>query len=1073
MIEGTRTTKTMGAQQSVPDRREAATREPTHQWGSAATATSMDLIGAAGALGWADATYSGSQVSSNTVDSTMGSTPSSGEEGGAPLRRRLSSKTKCEISQEEQEFFDSMEQNIRRKQSYGGPKMPDPEPHQWTNFIGGTLNSVSREHKPHYMFRTVPYMDMDILHKHNKHLNCQRPAKIPLKRRNSSSSVELCLVIDDLDVQAMIKVTSLVLHHHISEGCAMSWPIDPRFNIFNDPPGMEVGSKGGSNGGASRSSHSAAWGGEGGGWGARGSSQRSPPSYAEVLEFYSYVFKTAQLEKDCVIMSLVYIERVLTETAGKLRIFRKNWRSVILCGLILASKIWDDLSMWNCDFSKVGRCSLRRINELEVAVLQVLQYNVRVPSSLFASYYFRMRHWCILLGVETPGLYDAPPPRRRSESLKATEAMAIADAARKAAEAGRLGGAQASRVRREAAAAAAALVAEEDLKEGRLGSREAGAAGAGGKERDNLLLIGGAAATRAPEGDGVRGVPGISHRLDGRVYRSCYSRLPPSLEELVDMTQTDAGGRKVLPRDHQRHERHKSISSCILRRQKKATLQNLILSEVGDVRSNYDVSGNDSGTRRSSKVDLAEAAGSTGVGAILGVGISGLVQVVRHKKTGVSYAMKTLRLGRLEDFHKTDELRNEIVVMSQLNHPNICRLLEIYESPTRDSICLILELCTGGELLSRLNKVGHYSEKRCCELVRKMLSAVRHCHAHGLCHRDLKLENWVFESDAPDAELKLIDFGLSTYFGKDQVMHVPVGTPYSIAPECLTGGYTVQCDLWSVGVLTFMMLAGEPPFTGRDDFEVLEAVKAGKWEWPERVSASVSEGAKAFVAGLLVVDPAQRLTCELALKHSWMQATQAETELPNPLVMESLQSFESLGTIKKLVLRMIAFTLEAWQVESLRREFRKCDRACNGLITLQDLRAALVQQGLLGNGLDTVGLGKMFDAAQGGPGESGVIRYNDFLAASLTSKEDIILDDVILKAAFDRFDRSHAGEITGRDLRLFLGKELDDEEIDKMLKEAGLQHGGSMNFEEFKELMQNTLHSPSLSRAGSCPLPAN
>ncbi|CAN0072288.1 unnamed protein product, partial [Ectocarpus sp. 4 AP-2014] len=196
----------------------------------------------------------------------------------------------------------------------------------------------------------------------------------------------------------------------------------------------------------------------------RGSPERLPPSYAEVLEFYSYVFKTAQLEKDCVIMSLVYIERVLTETAGKLRIFRKNWRSVVLCGLILASKIWDDLSMWNCDFSKVGRCSLRRINELEVAVLQVLQYNVRVASSLFASYYFRMRHWCILLGVETPGLYDASPPRRRSESFKATEALAIKEAAARAAAAARAGENEALRVRREAAEAAAALVAEEDLE---------------------------------------------------------------------------------------------------------------------------------------------------------------------------------------------------------------------------------------------------------------------------------------------------------------------------------------------------------------------------------------------------------------------------------------------------------------------------------------------------------------------------------------------------------------------------------------------------------------------------------
>ncbi|CAN0072359.1 unnamed protein product, partial [Ectocarpus sp. 4 AP-2014] len=245
----------MGNNASSPtDRRSTASaREPAH-WGSAEAAVNMDVIGSAGALGWAD--------SCNTIDSTMDSTPSSGEEGGVPLTRRLSSKTKRQISEEEQEFFDSMELNIQRKQSYGGPIPPEPEPHQWTNFIGGSLNSVSREHKPHYMFRTVPYMDMDILHKHNKHLNWEaaRPAKLPLKRSNSSSSVELCLFIDDLDVQAMIKVTSLVLHHHISEGCAMSWPIDPRFNIFNDPPGMEVAS---SSNGSSNGSRGVANGGGG------------------------------------------------------------------------------------------------------------------------------------------------------------------------------------------------------------------------------------------------------------------------------------------------------------------------------------------------------------------------------------------------------------------------------------------------------------------------------------------------------------------------------------------------------------------------------------------------------------------------------------------------------------------------------------------------------------------------------------------------------------------------------------------------------------------------------------------
>lgn len=251
---------------------------------------------------------------------------------------------------------------------------------------------------------------------------------------------------------------------------------------------------------------------------------------------------------------------------------------------------------------------------------------------------------------------------------------------------------------------------------------------------------------------------------------------------------------------------------------------------------------------------------------------------------------------------------------------------------------------------------------------------------------------------------------------------------------------------------------------------MLEAVKAGKWEWPKHVS--VSSTGKAFVAGLLVVDPTKRLTCERALDHPWMQSSQSATELPTPRVMESLQSFQSLCTIKKLVLRMIAFTLEAWQVESLRREFRKCDRACNGLITLKDLKLALAQQGLLSKGHDNLGLRKMLDDAEEGPDVAGVIRYNDFLAASLMTSEDLgFFDDRILKAVFDKFDRSHAGLITGQDLRIFLGKELNDEDINRMLKEAGIQHGGSMDFEEFKDLMQSTLASPTLSRGSSCPLP--
>ncbi|CAM9191729.1 unnamed protein product [Discosporangium mesarthrocarpum] len=570
--------------------------------------------------------------------------------------------------------------------------------------------------------------------------------------------------------------------------------------------------------------------------------------------------------------------------------------------MYVVTKIKTKKNRWNCDFSRVGHLPLRRINELEVAVLQVLQYNVRVASSLFARqdknhdiflstlvYYFRLRHWMMILGVETPGVYEASPPKRRGVGLGLGPEVGRGGREGRAGGGGCGGGGW---------AAAGAAVAAGNHRTAR-----------SPPERDSMLQIAGPLRRQARKAGAGKGSKAMLSKV---AYTSPYCKLPLCLEELVHMQQTYAGGR-----------------------------------------------------------------------------------------------------------------------------------------------------------------LGHYSEKMCSELARKMLSAVRHCHANGICHRDLKLENWVFESLAPDAELKLIDFGLSKHFGKDEVMHVPVGTPYTIAPECLSGAYTQACDLWSLGVLVFMLLCGEPPFTGKDDFEVLASVKAAKWKWAK--GTNVSADAKDFVSRLLVLDPNRRLTAEEALEHRWLQqASQPKPELPNHEVMASLQEFESLCTIKKLVLQMIAYTLEAWQVESLRREFQKLDKNCNGLITLHDLKAALNELGLLSaGGEDCARLGKMFETASG-PGQAGVLRYNDFLAASLMSmKEHQTLDESILKAVFDKFDCGHIGRITGHDLRRFLGKELDDEDIDRLMREAGLDHGGSMDFKEFKDLMRSSLSSPPLSRGESCPLPSS
>ena len=164
-------------------------------------------------------------------------------------------------------------------------------------------------------------------------------------------------------------------------------------------------------------------------------------------------------------------------------------------------------------------------------------------------------------------------------------------------------------------------------------------------------------------------------------------------------------------------------------------------------------------------------------GKILGSGVSGTVRLVTHKASKVQYAVKTMDLGLICSDAAIDQLKEEIQIMCQLDHPNIVRLEEVYEG--FNEIFLVMELCLGGDLFDRLDEQSdyHYTEAQCARLVKQMLSGVRYLHSKHIIHRDLKLENFLFSSTDPDGVLKMIDFGLSKHFTFGQVHHDAVGTP--------------------------------------------------------------------------------------------------------------------------------------------------------------------------------------------------------------------------------------------------------------------------------------------------------
>lgn len=454
-------------------------------------------------------------------------------------------------------------------------------------------------------------------------------------------------------------------------------------------------------------------------------------------------------------------------------------------------------------------------------------------------------------------------------------------------------------------------------------------------------------------------------------------------------------------------------------------------------------------------------------GAVLGSGISGLVRLITHKATGVNYAVKCLDLGLVENEEGLRQLREEIFIMCQLDHPNIVRLEEVYES--HNEIYLVQELCLGGELFDRLDEQPdyHYTEAQCARLVKQMLSAVRYIHSKGIIHRDLKLENFLFSNKEPGSELKMIDFGLSKHFKFGEMQHEAVGTPYTVAPEVISGSYDERCDVWAIGVITYLLLSGDPPFGGCGGPEPLMQVRSnilsGKFDFnPPDIWQNVSKYARDFINRLLVTDPNGRPTARDAQKSRWLREWAKkdrktdDSTLINPNVVKSLVSFKEYSDMRKLLCEVLSFTLLPDQIQDLRREFEKMDTDGSGEISLHGLKKVLMvnaEAGSLG-ALTEEEIEDIFNAMRVQKTETR-IHWHEFIAAGLSQCN---FDDRNLKLAFDRLDADHKGFIIFEDIKALLGPEgASDDAIQQMWGDsmkACQCFNAQISYEDFLLLMK-------------------
>ena len=421
--------------------------------------------------------------------------------------------------------------------------------------------------------------------------------------------------------------------------------------------------------------------------------------------------------------------------------------------------------------------------------------------------------------------------------------------------------------------------------------------------------------------------------------------------------------------------------------------------------------------------------------------------LVKNKTTGQLYACKELQKNKLNN---VASLKSEIQILIKLDHPNIIKLYEIYEND--NYIYLVMELCTGGELFDRIiqktEQGKQFTEKEVANIFQQMMSAINYCHSNKIVHRDLKPENLLLATQDENSPIKVIDFGMSRIFNNKQAMFDKVGTAYYISPEVLDGFYDEKCDIWSAGVILYILLCGYPPFNGNDDDEIFESIKKRKFVFPEAEWANISKEAKDLINKMLS-EPLTRLTAEQVLVHPWLvnQLNKNTKSKEIKLNFNTFKTYSGANKLSRAVLTYIASRLTDDEVKKLKDAFQKIDVNGDGMLTLEELKNAINQN----PEVHVMNIEQIFKTID--TDNSGVINYTEFLAASIDKR--IYLQEDKLRDAFKLFDEDKSGKISKSEISKVLKFKKSGTEMTKLFEKYDLNGDGEIDFEEFLNMMKD------------------
>ncbi|KAD4888531.1 hypothetical protein E3N88_20604 [Mikania micrantha] len=391
------------------------------------------------------------------------------------------------------------------------------------------------------------------------------------------------------------------------------------------------------------------------------------------------------------------------------------------------------------------------------------------------------------------------------------------------------------------------------------------------------------------------------------------------------------------------------------------------------------------------------------MGKKLGHGQFGTTYLCRQKSTGIDFACKSIPKRKLLCKEDYDDVWREIQIMHHLSeYPCVVRIKGAYEDNV--FVHLVMELCAGGELFDRIVQKGHYSEKEAAKLMKTIVR---------------------------------------------QYLSDVVGSPYYVAPEVLNKHYGPEIDVWSAGVILYILLSGVPPFWAESDSGIFRQILRGTLDFDSEPWPQISESAKDLIKKMLERRPEQRITAHQVLCHPWIVDDRVAPDKPlDSAVISRLKHFSAMNKLKKMALRVIAERLSEEEIGGLKQLFKMLDTDNSGTITFEELKQGLNR---VGSTLMESEIKELMEAAD--IDSNGTIEYGEFLAATLHMNK--LEREENLLAAFRFFDKDGSGYITMDELQQACKDfGLQDAQLDEMITEVDQDNDGRIDYEEFTAMMR-------------------